>query len=85
MTDAKQTRRRIQKNLQNSFSWKKNTIIRKRDALYRLDNDTDAYFVLRNRVKLYTYTSSETESWPPTATQIICRFIKLQVVNTDDF
>jgi hypothetical protein len=71
--DSKISRRRIQKNLQNSFSRKRKTIFRKIDALYCLDSDIDEYYVLRRRGKMYIYASCETDSWPPTKEQIVSR------------
>jgi hypothetical protein len=81
--DPKESRRRIQKNLQNSFSRKRKTIVRKIDALYSLDSDMDMYFVLRRRGRLYTYISSETASWPPTKEQIASHSIILHLINTN--
>ena len=70
MNETSQARRRVEKNLQNSFSRKKETILKKMNALC-LDKDNEIYFVLRRRGTFYTYISSEKESWPPTAVQIV--------------
>jgi hypothetical protein len=76
MIDHRQTHRRIQKNIQNGFSRKKQTILRKINALCNVDDDTEAYFVLRRRGRFYTYASSKMESWPPTKAQIVGDFYK---------
>ena len=74
MIDSKGTHRRIKRNIQNSFSRKKDTILRKINALRNVDDHIETYFVLRRRGRLYTYTSSEADSWPPTKAQIVGDF-----------
>jgi hypothetical protein len=64
MSNAKQNHRWIRKNIQNSFSQKKNIIIRKINILINIDNYIDTYFVLQKYNKLYYYTLSEKNSWP---------------------
>lgn len=75
MADSKGNRRQIKRNIQNSFSRKKDTVLRKINALCNVDDHIETYFVLRRRGRLYIYTSSEADSWPPTKAQIVGDFI----------